>query len=253
MLKTKQQAKNIKQDGNGNRSKHYINGISLFRYCEEKGLGKAEYARCLWLIQNKCMTPEEALNYHRPPAREDKEWIRKVNQRRRYGIKKEYLELPDKYLIEMGHDKMSKYFYKGMRLKKYCEKRGISYTMVYNRIKKFGLKVEDAIRLTKKELMELLKKTPCYEGKKTIYIPTKKEEEIISTYKKKIINIETLEIFNSLSDVARVLGTSASNVHNGILLTHKVKGQRLEYLSDYETWTSREKEKHTRKNNIYFL
>ena len=163
------QAKNIKSDGNGNLSKHYIDGISLFRYCKEKGLSKAEYSRCLWLIKNKCMTPEEALNYHRPPAREDKEWRVKVNQRRRYGIKKEYLELPDKYLIEMGFDKQSKYFYKGMRLKKYCEKRGISYTMVYKRIKKFGLKIEDAIRLSKKELMEILKKTPCYGGKKTIF------------------------------------------------------------------------------------
>ena len=130
---------------------------------------KEEYTRCLWLMKNKCMTPEEALNYHRPPAREDKDWMIKVNQRRRYGIKKEHLELPDKYLIEMGHDKMSKYFYKGMRLRKYCEKRGISYNMVRKRIVKFGLKIEDAIKLTKKELMLMLKRT-----ENTILVPNYK-------------------------------------------------------------------------------
>lgn len=58
---------NIKIVANGNekRSKYYINGISLFRFCKEKGLGKKEYGRCYSLINDKCMTPEEALNYHR--------------------------------------------------------------------------------------------------------------------------------------------------------------------------------------------
>lgn len=117
---------------------------------------KKEYARCLWLMKNKGMTPEEALEYHRPPAREDKDWIRKINQRKRYGIKKEFLNLPSKYLIEMGFDKQSKYFYQGVRLKKYCEKRGISYTMVYKRIRKFGLNVKDAMKLSKEELLKRL-------------------------------------------------------------------------------------------------
>lgn len=164
--KTKKVVKNIMPDGNGNRSKHYINGVSFFRYCKENKLSKAEYARCLWLIHNKSMSPEEALNYHKPPARQDREWIRKVNQRRRYGIKKEHLELKDKYLIELGHDKQSKYFYKGMRLKKYCEKHKISYGMVRQRIAKFGMKVELALNLTKKELMDILKKAPYYGGEK---------------------------------------------------------------------------------------
>lgn len=63
---------NVKEDGNKKRSKYYINGLSLFRYCKEKGLGKREYCRCYSLINDKCMTPEEALNYHRG-ARKDKE------------------------------------------------------------------------------------------------------------------------------------------------------------------------------------
>lgn len=156
----------LKQDGNGNRSKYYINGKSFFRYCREKNIEYAEYKRCLWLIRNKCMTPEEALNYHRPPAKKDKKWIKKVNQRRRYGIKPEYLELPDKYLREMGYDKISKYFYKGVRLTQYCKKHKISYNMVYNRIKRLGLKIEEALKLTKKEVVLLSRKKTLWYGVK---------------------------------------------------------------------------------------
>ena len=156
-------AKNLKSDGNGNRSKYYINGLSFLRYCREKGLKRSEYERCVWLIRNKCMTPEEALNYHRPPANENKEWIIKVNQRRRNGIPKEYLELPSKYLIELGRNKMAKYFYKGMRLRQYCLKKNISYSMVQQRIKRLGLTIEDAVKLSKKEVVLLCnKKTPWY-------------------------------------------------------------------------------------------
>lgn len=156
-------AKNLGSDGNGNRSKYYIDGVSFSRYCREKGLGKKEYKRCLWLVHNKCMAPEEALNYHRV-AREDKAWIKKVNQRRRNGIKKEYLELPDECLKQMGYDKITKYFYKGCRLTQYCKRRKINYGTVQKRIKKFGLKIEEALKLTKKELMSLplKKKTPWY-------------------------------------------------------------------------------------------
>lgn len=166
MLQTVKKAKNILPDGNGNRSKHYVNGMSLFRYCRENGLGKSEYARCLWLIQNKCMTAEEALNYHRIPKNPNWKWIRKVGQRKRQGIDPKYVEMKDKYIIEMGHNKQAKYFYKGVRLRTWCKKHKISYSAVYQRILKLGMKVEVALKITKKDIMETIKKAPCYDGKK---------------------------------------------------------------------------------------
>lgn len=61
---------NVKADGNKKRLKYYVDGVSLFQYCKEKGLGKREYCRCYSLINDKCMTPEEALNYHRVSRKE---------------------------------------------------------------------------------------------------------------------------------------------------------------------------------------
>lgn len=238
--KTKSGAKNLMPDGNGNRSKYYIDGVSLFRYCREHHLSHAEYSRCLWLIKNKCMSAQEALQYHRPPANKNKAWIRKVNQRRRYGIKKEYLELKDKYIIEMGYDKQSKYFYKGIRLRKYCDKHNINYSTVVKRICKFGLNVEEAVRFSKKQVIEWIKNN-------------KKPDYSLGRSKRKIINLETLEVFNSLTDAAKALGVTVAGVYNGILLRKKCKGQHFEFLDEWFYYTSQEKEKWTGKNNIYFL
>lgn len=73
-----------------------------------------------------------------------------------------------------------------------------------------------------------------------------------STQSKRIIDIETLEWFDSLHDCARKVGCSVPNIHSSILQGMKAKGRRFEYLDVWLTWDSREKEKFTRKNNIYF-
>lgn len=251
------------KDGNGNRSKHYINGVSLFRYCEEKGLGKTEYARCLWLIHNKSMTAEEALNYHRPPARQDKDFIRKVNQRRRYAIDKKYLYYPDKFLIKMGYQKQSKYFYKGKRISEVCKKKDINSSTVYNRILKYGLQVKDAITMTREELNKYIKKAMQETGDRKNTGKIIKNERWAKRKnngihnggknKKKVINIETLEVYCSLTDLAQKLNISSTSVYNGILLGGKIKGGRYEYFDEWVLWENKEKEKHTIKNNIYFM
>jgi hypothetical protein len=138
----------IMADGNGNRTKHTINGKSLFRYLREKGYGKTEYARVLWLIHNKYLTPEEAIEYHRAEKNPNWKWRKKCLERHRhYGLPKELCELPDKYIIELGHDKTAKYFYRGIRLRKWCEEHFISYGMIVNRMRKFGLSAYEALQV----------------------------------------------------------------------------------------------------------
>lgn len=79
-----------------------------------------------------------------------------------------------------------------------------------------------------------------------------KINRVISLGEKRIIDIETLEWFDSLSDCAGKIGCSKPNVYKAILEGIKCKGRRFEYLDVWLTWNSREKEKFTRKNNIYF-
>ena len=68
-----------------------------------------------------------------------------------------------------------------------------------------------------------------------------------------IIDIETLEIYPTMKKCAEKLGVSSACVCNRILEKGTVKGHKLEYFNDWQHWTDAEKEKHTRKNNIYFL
>lgn len=70
--------------------------------------------------------------------------------------------------------------------------------------------------------------------------------------KVKVIDIETLEVFESMRACARKLNVRTSSIFGNILLKHKTKGRRFEYFDDWQYWTSKEKEKNTRKNNIYF-
>ncbi len=131
---------------NGNRTKYLINGKSLFRYLQDLGADKGEYARVLWIIKNKSMLPEEAINYHRQPK--NPEWKEQKKRRQReqvYKIKKEFLDSPSKFLIELGFDNQSKYFIDGMRLSKWCKKHKISYTMIINRMRRHKMSVRDAV------------------------------------------------------------------------------------------------------------
>jgi hypothetical protein len=70
---------------------------------------------------------------------------------------------------------------------------------------------------------------------------------------KRIIDIETLETYRTLRECGEKIGCSGENIYQAILNRRKVKGHRFEYLEEWQYWTDKEKEKHTRKNNIYFL
>lgn len=68
-----------------------------------------------------------------------------------------------------------------------------------------------------------------------------------------VINAETLEIYCSPREVAKIEGVSVPAVYNAINSERPVKGTRYAMLEDWRWWSDSEKEKFTRKNNIYFL
>lgn len=70
---------------------------------------------------------------------------------------------------------------------------------------------------------------------------------------KRIIDIETLETYRTLQECGEKIGCSGVCVYESILRGCKCKGHRFEYLEDWQYWTDQEKEKWTRKNNIYFM
>ena len=78
---------------------------------------------------------------------------------------------------------------------------------------------------------------------------------------KRVIDVETLDVFPSLSECARSLGVSAPWVHQSILMRYRVggghkegSGRLLEYF-DYwsEAYSAKEKERYSRKNGVFFL
>ena len=70
---------------------------------------------------------------------------------------------------------------------------------------------------------------------------------------KAVIDIETLEVFPSMAKASEKYRLSVPALYSAITRGTKFAGRRFEYLQDWQYWTDREKEKFTRKNNIYFL
>lgn len=123
-------------------------GQSLHDYCRQNGLGKKEYVRCCFLIKEKCLTPDEALEYHRVPK--NPEWKKIKTQRQRvrcYGYTNEESVLPDEYIRYKGLMKQSKYHYKSGTLHSFC-KRGnpIPYSTIRKICKSYRIGVNEAIK-----------------------------------------------------------------------------------------------------------
>lgn len=121
-----------------------LNNYLLEKY-KDKKKAKAEYSRCLWLMREKAFTIEEALNYHRVPKNPNWKWIKKVSARRRRGVDKTLLEAPDEVLIDLGHSKMSKYFYGDKRLHSYCKEKGLNYKAIITIKKRYGLELNEIV------------------------------------------------------------------------------------------------------------
>lgn len=69
----------------------------------------------------------------------------------------------------------------------------------------------------------------------------------------KLIDVETLQVWCSDRDCARDLGVSQACVCTMKSTGYRIKGHIIEEIDDWMWWSDAEKEKYTRKNNIYFL
>lgn len=69
----------------------------------------------------------------------------------------------------------------------------------------------------------------------------------------KIINIETLEVYDSVTECAKANNVTWKALYYDIIRGWRCNGQLFEYLDYWEALTAKEKETHTVKNNIYFF
>lgn len=133
-------------------------GQTLHDYCRQIGLGKKEYTRCCFLIKEKCLTPDEALEYHRTPKNPDWKKIKTQRQRVRcYGYTNQESLLPDEYIRYKGLMKQSKYHYKGRTLYSFCKKcEDIPYSTIRKICKHYRIGVNEAIKNYRQKKMTFI-------------------------------------------------------------------------------------------------
>lgn len=140
--------------------KYKINGQSLRSYCLENGYPESFYTNCVWLIQNKHLTPEESIKYKRPIASQDNYTRCKRNHRRYLGYSENELDLSNEEIKEISYAKRGVIFYHGHTIGWWAKKYNISKGCIYYRIKKMGMSILEAVQEPTKS-----QKTIKYNGK----------------------------------------------------------------------------------------
>lgn len=70
---------------------------------------------------------------------------------------------------------------------------------------------------------------------------------------RKIIDMETLQVWNTLTECARDLKVTPAAITRMIQVQYRVKGRRLEYLDFWLQLHPKDKERYSKKSNIFFL
>ena len=70
---------------------------------------------------------------------------------------------------------------------------------------------------------------------------------------RKIINLETLELYDSVSSLSSKLKVSPQRVYMAVMMGQRIKRQLFEYYDFWKELPDLEKESHTFRNNIFFL
>lgn len=70
---------------------------------------------------------------------------------------------------------------------------------------------------------------------------------------KPIINVETLQVFNNLTECAKTFKTSATSIHRALYRGGKVRHFQLEYLEDWLQWDPEVKSSFCLWGNVDFL
>lgn len=71
--------------------------------------------------------------------------------------------------------------------------------------------------------------------------------------KRKIIDCETLEIYDSLTELGKQLNVSPARIQYTIVYGGRVKNKKFEYFDEWILLDDKEKELYTYKKNIFFL
>jgi hypothetical protein len=66
------------------------------------------------------------------------------------------------------------------------------------------------------------------------------------------IDVETLEIFKGLGDVSKKLKRSIVRCCESIKGFQRIDGRLIEEFDEWQQWDNWEKERYTKKNNIFF-
>ena len=67
------------------------------------------------------------------------------------------------------------------------------------------------------------------------------------------IDVETLEIFKGLKDLCASYQVTPQNVSVCIARGGRIRGRHIERFDEWIQWDAWEKERYTKKNNIYFF
>ena len=66
------------------------------------------------------------------------------------------------------------------------------------------------------------------------------------------IDVETLEVFRGLNDLSKKLKTSMVRCCQRVSCFQRIKGRLIEKFDEWQKWDNWEKERYTKKNNIFF-
>ena len=131
---------------NGNATKHIIEGLSLWRWCIKHNRTLNQYKFYLWLIKNKCMTPEQAVQWKHIPPEQDQHARRLRATRRFLGWSEEEIAL--NLTVEeaklKGRRKKATVLYGGRTLGEIANEVGMSRGCLWYRVNKMGMSVKEA-------------------------------------------------------------------------------------------------------------
>jgi hypothetical protein len=67
------------------------------------------------------------------------------------------------------------------------------------------------------------------------------------------IDVENLELFRGLGEVSKKLGKHAVQCSEAISRLQRINGRLIEKFDEWQKWDNWEKERYTKKNNIFFI
>lgn len=127
--------------------KHIIEGKSLWRWCIDNNRTVNQYKFYLWLMKNKCMTPEQAVKWKHVAPEADQHARRLRAARRFLGWSEEEIaqNLSVKEGKRKGRIKKAKMLFDGKTLPEIAKENGISPGCLSWRVYRLGMSIKEAL------------------------------------------------------------------------------------------------------------